>query len=152
MGQHESTHIANAYPETIYAKVSTEQFYATNVKNSSSAEISGGAEGVEGSVSGSTSKEESGDWRKLAPGFQQIHHGSWLKFENFDATAYEREQLSSADGVFITIRTENGDFICKNLTRLKDSSLIVDRGGNIVDQKYGESPFVDIYGRNHRNL
>ena len=148
-----STHIANAYPETIYAKVSNEQFYAKYVKESSSTDVNAGAKAgpneAKAGVKHSSSQEREGVWRKIAPGFQRIASGTWVKFQNFDATEFEKKEVSSASGVFLTIRTEGGQYLATDLPRSKDTSIIIDRSGNVVDQKYGASPFVDIHGHNH---
>ena len=67
-----STHIANAYPETIYAKVSNEQFYAKYVKKSSSTDAYAGIKGAKAGVKHSSSQEREGVWRKIAPGFSEL--------------------------------------------------------------------------------
>ena len=121
MGGRRSTHVANAYHETVFVKVDAERSYVLSMNFS----VSGEAEGVKGSASGGATW----DWNKIQVGFTRIPNGT---FQRFDV-----EFGQGKDTAYITVITESGKLICDALPRREDKSVIVTEEGYIQDAKYG---------------
>lgn len=121
MGGRTSTHVANAYHETVYVKVDTERSYVTSTNFSVSAE----AKGVSGSVSG----RATWDWNKINVGFTSIPTRTHQRFDV--------EMGHGKDTAYITVITSSGKLICDALPRREDKSVIVTKKGIVRDAKYG---------------
>ena len=122
MGGRTNTHVANAYPETVYVIVDTERSKVVSTNFSCSA----GVKGVSGSASGGTTW----DWNdSIKVGFAAIPTGTYQRLD----VEMGKEKATA----YITVVTSSGRIICDALPRREDKSVIVTEEGYIHDAKYG---------------
>jgi hypothetical protein len=120
------THVANAYTENIYVKVTADLKYLETDINVSIAKY----------------KINSGKnvWDKCQKnGFTRIAPNYPFKFE---------PDTSNSAYVYITVVTESGEVICDAVSKTVNASIIVDRSGNIHDTKMG-TIWTDTNGKKH---
>ena len=132
----QATHIANAYKENIYVKVSTDE---EKVKLGS---YEGGKLSIRGirNVHCSMGKRTPYDHKYAKDKYYlSIGPGSKQKFET-DASFF--------GSVYVTILTSSGIVLCGCVAITPDYSLIVDQNGHIRDTKYGEL-WVDTSGNKY---
>lgn len=121
------THVANAYTENIYAKVTADIRYleSDGVKIGENFNIGCGKN----------------IWEKCKKdGFVRISPKYFFKFEP--------DTFNSAY-VYITVVTESGELICNSVSRTVNSSIIIDRSGNILEAMMG-TIWTDKDGKCHK--
>lgn len=122
MGQNSTTHLANAYRETIFVKVDSERFHVTKL-NSSAQLVNGKCQ-----VGGSLAMDMV--WNKfIEAGFCKIPPGEFAPFSPI------------ARRVFVTIWSPSQGYIWNNAEQKEDLSFIVKAAANgeasVVKAKYG---------------
>nr|CAH0105580.1 unnamed protein product [Daphnia galeata] len=120
------THVANAYTENIYVRVTADIRYLEK----------------DSDVSIANFKINSGKniWDKCdKDGFTRIAPNYFFKFE---------PDTSNSAYVYITVVTESGEVICEAVSKTVNASIIVDRSGNILDTKMG-TIWTDTNGNKH---
>ncbi|CAH1797673.1 unnamed protein product, partial [Owenia fusiformis] len=109
-----ATHVANHYSKTVFARVDSTK------RKVDTGQSQDGARG--GDCSGTV---------------QEWKNSEFIQIPTDEFRAFHPNTHGKRNVVYISIVDENGNWLCDNLSKKEDKSVIVDKEGRIRDAVYG---------------